>query len=191
MSEGCEGQWKPGSLPHTPFLAFHSRGGAPGSLLGPSPSCTLCPPASSQGALLPSLGSPLVLPSGCLPAGLWGRFRTLRDLGLCLREGGWAGGAGHHCLCSAKCASRPPAKRGLCCLSAACWLTRCLSSLPDGGGPPPPVLACHQPRDLNSTKWGWPLGTVRGVWPGPRAGPGTQWAHTKRRPVKKQVCVHM
>lgn len=59
------------------------------------------------------------------------------------------------------------------------------------GGPPPPVLACHQPRDLNSTKWGWPLGTVRGVWPGPRAGPGTQWAHTKRRPVKKQVCVHM
>lgn len=135
LSEGCEGQWKPGSLPHTPFLAFHSRGGAPGSLLGPSPSCTLCPPASSQGALLPSLGSPLVLPSGCLPAGLWGRFRTLRDLGLCLREGGWAGGAGHHCLCSAKCASRPPAKRGLCCLSAACWLTRCLSSLPAGGPP--------------------------------------------------------
>lgn len=80
--------WKPGCLPRSPSheVAFPRRGTR-------DPSRIPHPPASSQGALLPFLGSPPVLPSGCLPAGLWGRFRTLMDLGLCLWEGGWDGEA--------------------------------------------------------------------------------------------------
>lgn len=37
------------------------------------------------------------------------------------RRLGW--GSSHYCLCSAKCAHRLPAKRGLCCLPVAYWLT--------------------------------------------------------------------
>lgn len=79
---------KPGSLDTAHPMKVHSQRGASGLLLGPPPA-----PPSSQGALMPFLGSPPLLPSGCLPAGLWGRFRTLTDLGLCLWEGGWAGEA--------------------------------------------------------------------------------------------------
>lgn len=74
------------------------------------------------------------------------------------RRLGW--GSSHHCLCSAKCAHRLPAKRGLCCLPAACWLTHCLSTFLLGL--PFPSMLVTSPVAWNSPKLGWPWGATRG-----------------------------
>lgn len=148
---------------------------------------SILPPAATWGfAALP--GESPVLPSGCHPTGpvLLGRFRTL--MGEALPRGrrlGWR--SSHHCLCSAKCASRLPAKRAsvlparLLLADAlppwlSCWApSSCPCSSPaPGPGPAPRV---H------------PLGTKRGAWPEPGAGPCTQWVHNKHGPMQMEVSV--
>lgn len=109
-----------------------------------------------RGLCCPPWKSPL-LPSGCLPAGhvLWGRFRPLTDLGLCLWEGSWAEGA-------ATIVSVQPSVRVGCLPRGASLLPDCCllaDALPPSlpAGPPPPVRACNQPWGLGLHQTGLAL----------------------------------
>lgn len=145
---------KPGSLPHTPSheAAFPRRGTR---AFPDSPR----PRQLSRGfAALP--GKPPVLPSGCLPAGLWGRFRTLTDLRLCLWEGGWAGEA-------ATIVSVQPSVRAGCPPrgASAAWLPPAGRRAASPAFLPGPLSSrpCWKPAlGMRATKWGWPFGDHRG-----------------------------
>ena len=161
-------------FPHTPSLkAPFPRGSR--TLPDPSPA-----PACSQGPLPPCLGSPLVLPRagsqlGCSLGEVPGpRGPEALPVG---RRLGCRGS--YHCLCSAKCASRRPAKRGL----STARLLADARPLRPSCRPCPPLHACNQP--------GTPPGGA-GTWgprPGPRAGPHTQSVHNKCQ--QRRRCVRV
>lgn len=154
--------------PHTPPLE------APGLTQGPLPCPSLLP-----GALATLPGKPPCAPFGCVPARLFtGHSRTQGSA--CGKEAGPPGS--HHCLCSAKCESRLPAKRGLSL--PACWLTHA-QPLQPSCHPALPFVLVTSPGACNSTGWGWHLRVTNKCLP--VAGPHTQWVH-KYRPVKKEVC---
>lgn len=74
------------------------------------------------------------------------------------RRLGWR--SSHHCLCSAKCASRLPAKRAAAaCLQPAGWRT---ALQPSCQGPSPPICAGSQPWGLERHQVGLALGDHKG-----------------------------
>jgi len=74
------------------------------------------------------------------------------------RRLGWR--SSHHCLCSAKCASRLPAKRAsAACLRPAGWRT---ALPPSCRGPSPPICAGNQPWGLERHQVGLALGDHKG-----------------------------
>lgn len=155
--------------PQTPPLE------APGLTQGPLPSLSLLP-----GALSTLPGKPPCAPFGRIPAGLFsGHLRTRGSA--CGKEAGPP--SSHHCLCSAKCESRLPAKRGLS--PPACWLTHARPLQPSCR-PALLFVPVTNTGACNSTRWGWHLRVANKCLS--VAGPRTQWVHNKYRPVKKEVC---
>lgn len=121
-------------------------------------------PACSQGPLPPCLGSPLVLHRagsqlGCSLGEVPGtRGPEALPVG---RRLGCRGG--HHCLCSAKCASRRPAKRGL----STARLLADARPLRPSCRPCPPLHACKQPGTPPGGAGTWGPRRVSGQGPGP------------------------